>query len=127
MSSVPNPRLGRGALAALLLASTLAVPCRAGEEPTYHYCPVCGAQNQAENRFCVKDGTPLPPIQPGHRQPGFKRLPGTYSQEEVQQVMRRASESVVRIRVRTKTTYKYPVTYWKDEGTEYYGRAMLGK
>src|SRR5262245_7630982 len=41
--------------------------------------------------------------------------------------MRRVSESVVRIRVRTKATYKYPVTYWKDEEAQYFRRAMLGK
>jgi len=75
----------------------------------------------------MKDGTPLPAFDPERRVQGFVRSPGTFSPEEIQQVMRRVSESVVRIRVRTRTTYKYPRTYWKDEEAEYYHRAMLGK
>lgn len=97
------------------------------EAPAYRYCPACGAQNRAENRFCLKDGTALPAIDPGRRMRGFVRLPGTYSPEEIQQVMHRVSESVLRIRVRTTTTYKYPSVYWKDEEAEYFHRAMLGK
>jgi len=101
-----------------------AVPAGA---PAYRYCPVCGARNRLENRFCLKDGTPLPPIDPSRRAPGFVRSPGTFSPEEVQQVMHRVSESVVRIRVRTTTTYKYPVVYYKDREAEYFHRAMIGK
>lgn len=41
--------------------------------------------------------------------------------------MERVSSSVVRIRVRTLTTFKYPVAYWKDEVAEYYAGAKLGK
>jgi S1-C subfamily serine protease len=41
--------------------------------------------------------------------------------------MQRVSQSVVRIRARTITTYKYPVAYWKDEAAEYYALAMVGK
>jgi S1-C subfamily serine protease len=75
----------------------------------------------------MKDGTALPPIDPVLRMPGFVRSPGTYSPEEIQQVMARVSQSVVRIRARTRTTYKYPIAFWKDEEDEYYRRAMLGK
>ena len=127
----------RGVMTRLLLATALAAfgasavtpqaPTAPAGEATVRYCPVCGAPNRAENKFCLKDGTPLPPIEPGRRSPGFVRSPGTYSAEEIQQVMRYVSESVVRIRVRTKTTYKYPVTYWKDEEAKYFHRAMLGK
>jgi len=91
------------------------------------YCPVCGTENHAGSKFCRKDGTPLPAIEPGRRATGFVRSPGTYSPEEVQEVMQRVSRSVVRIRVRTTTTYKFPRTWWKDDTAEYYRRAMLGK
>ncbi len=91
------------------------------------YCPVCGAQNRSGSRFCMKDGTPLPAVEPGRRSVGFVRAPGTYSPEEVQQVIARVSQSVVRIKVRTTSVHKYPVTYWKDEEAEYFHRAMLGK
>ncbi len=125
-------------LAALILASALAAPCLRASEgapapaapagaPAYRYCPVCGAQNRAENRFCSKDGTPLPAIDPARRSPGFVRSLGTYSPEEIQELMHRISESVVRIRVRTTTTFKYPIAYWKDEEAEYYHAAKLGK
>ncbi|PYT13014.1 MAG: hypothetical protein DMF51_11800, partial [Acidobacteria bacterium] len=71
-----------------------------GELSDFRYCPACGAQNRPENRFCLKDGTPLPPIDTTRRMPGFVRSPGTYSPEEIEQVMHRVSQSVVRIRVR---------------------------
>jgi S1-C subfamily serine protease len=108
-------------------AAGLAEPPGPADVPAYHYCPVCGARNRIENRFCMKDGTPLPPILPQRWVPGFVRSPGTFSPEEIQQVMHRVAQSVVRIRVHTTSTYKYPVTYWKDEEDEYYGRAMLGR
>ena len=98
-----------------------------GGVPAYRYCPVCGAQNRSDNRFCLKDGTPLPPIDTTRRMPGFVRSPGTYSPEEIEQVMHRVSQSVVRIRVRTTTTYKYPVVYFKDQEAEYFRSAMIGK
>jgi S1-C subfamily serine protease len=130
-------RASRGVLTRLLLATALAAfgasavtpqaPTAPAGEAAVRYCPVCGAPNRAENKFCLKDGTPLPPIEPGRRSPGFVRSTGTYSAEEIQQVMRRVSEAVVRIRVKTKATYKYPVTYWKDEEAKYFHRAMLGK
>jgi S1-C subfamily serine protease len=91
------------------------------------YCPVCGTENRAGSKFCRKDGTALPAIEPGRRPAGFVRAPGTYSPEEVQEVMQRVSRSVVRIRVRATTTYKFPRTWWKDDTAEYYRRAMLGK
>lgn len=102
-------------------------PSETVEKEEYRYCPVCGAQNRAGNRFCLKDGTALPALDAARRTPGFARAPGTYSPEEIQQVMHRVSESVVRIRVRTRTTYKRPTAYWKDEEAEYFRRAMIGK
>jgi serine protease Do len=93
----------------------------------YLYCPVCGAQNAALNRFCLKDGAPLPPVDPARRRPGFVRSAGTFSPDEIQQVVHQTSQSVVRIRVRTTSTYKYPVTYYRDEEAEYFNSAMLGK
>src|SRR5213593_4661528 len=133
MPCEPVFRRGLGPLAVLFLASAQAAtslhsaapsiaspdstqaeaPAAPAAAPEYRYCPVCGAQNRAENRFCLKDGTPLPPLLPGHRLPGFVRSQGTYSPEEIQQIMQRVSESVVRIRVRTTTTFKYPDAYWK--------------
>jgi len=127
MSRKPVQRRGPRLLTVFLLACALTAPSRSADDPALHYCPVCGAQNRAENRFCMKDGTPRPAIDPERRVQGFVRSAGTFSPEEIQQVMHRVSESVVRIRVRTKTTYKYPMTYWKDEEAEYYRHAMLGK
>ena len=137
MLTEPGRRVCLRLLPVVLLTSALAVtflsadapqaPAATAESSAYHYCPVCGAQNRAENRFCLKDGTPLPPIDPDRRVRGFVRSPGTYSPEEIQGVMQRVSESVVRIRVRTKTTYKFPIAYWKDEEAQHYKRAMLGK
>jgi S1-C subfamily serine protease len=91
------------------------------------HCPVCGARNPAANRFCIKDGSSIPPLDPARRSSGFTRSPGTYSAEEIQQVIERVSKSVVRIGARTTTTYKYPVTWWKDEEAAYYQTAMLGR
>jgi len=126
MPRLPVHAPGRGLMAGLLLTLLAVTPSLPSDQPA-HYCPVCGARNGVENRFCVKDGTPLPDVVPGRRVAAFVRSSGTYSPEEVQEVMRHVSESVVRIRVRTTTTYKYPVTYWKDEEAEYYHRAKLGK
>ncbi len=138
MPCEPSQRRHSRQLAILVLASALSVslsgappddppsPPSAGASE-YRYCPVCGSQNRAGNRFCLKDGTALPPIDQGRRTSGFVRSPGTYSPEEIQQVMQRVSESVVRIRARITTTYKRPTVYWKDEEAEYFGRALLGK
>ena len=138
----PDCRCGLRAIAVLILVSTLVIhrssaadppsgspqtPGVPGGVPAYRYCPVCGAQNRSDNRFCLKDGTPLPPIDTTRRMPGFVRSPGTYSPEEIEQVMHRVSQSVVRIRVRTTTTYKYPVVYFKDQEAEYFRSAMIGK
>ncbi len=138
----PDCRCGLRAIAVLILVSTLAIhrssaadppsgspetPAVPGAFPAYRYCPVCGSQNRPENRFCLKDGTPLPPIDTTRRIPGFVRSPGTYSPEEIEQVMHRVSQSVVRIRVRTTTTYRYPVAYFKDQEAEYFRGALIGK
>jgi len=133
MPCEPSQRRHSKQLAILVLASALSVSFLPAQAPPsagaseHRYCPVCGAQNRAGNRFCLKDGTALPPIEPGRRTSGFVRSPGTYSPEEIQQVMQRVSESVVRIRARITTTYKRPTVYWKDEEAEYFGRALLGK
>ncbi|MCI0407995.1 MAG: zinc-ribbon domain-containing protein, partial [Acidobacteria bacterium] len=36
----------------------------AAPAPAPIYCPVCGAQNKAGSKFCLKDGTPLPALDP---------------------------------------------------------------
>ena len=138
MHCEPSPHRHSRQLAILVLASALSVslPGAPPDDPQappaagaseYRYCPVCGTQNRAGNRFCPKDGTALPSIDPGRRTSGFVRSPGTYSPEEIQQVMQRVSVSVVRIRARITTTYKRPAVYWKDEEAEYFRRALLGK
>ena len=91
------------------------------------FCPICGAENKAGSRFCRADGKPLPALEPGRQAARFLRDPGTFTPEEIQQVMQRVAKSVVRIRVRALGTYKYPVTWWKDEEAEYYARPKLGK
>src|SRR5260221_6117351 len=91
------------------------------------YCPACGAVNRAGSNFCLKDGAALHRIDPTRYQRGFIRSPSTYSSEEIRRMQQQATESVVRIRVRTMTTHKYPTTYWKDEGMERRHGAMVGK
>jgi S1-C subfamily serine protease len=124
-----RPLRHRALLFSIVLAVCLVLgaPVRSDEAPAARYCPVCGTKNRAENRFCLKDGTQLPEILPERRTPGFTRLSGTFSPEEIQQVMHGASESVVRIRVKTKTKFKYPVTWWKNDVAAYRHTAMLGK
>jgi serine protease DegQ len=112
-------------IAAGLVWIGLAIPAGAAGDEVF--CPVCGAPNPAANRFCTKDGSSIPPLEETRRTPGFVRSPGTYSAEEIQQVVERVSKSVVRISARTTTTYRYPVTWWKDDESEYYNLAMLGK
>ena len=73
------------------------------------FCPVCGAQNRAGSRFCLKDGAPLRAIDPTRFEPDFARDPETYSPEEIQQAVHRASQSLVRVRVKTTVSLKYPV------------------
>jgi len=73
------------------------------------FCPVCGTRNRAGSRFCLKDGTPLPAIDPALVLSGFVCDRDTLSQEEIQQAVHRASASVVRIRAKTATKVKFPV------------------
>lgn len=137
MPKKPDRRRGSRLLAGLGLLAVVGALAAAdppsgtgpgpADSPAERFCPVCGARNRADNRFCLKDGTPLPVLEPARRPPGFVRSPGTFSPEEIQQVMERVSASVVRIRVRTLTTFKYPVAYWKDEVEEYFARAKLGR
>lgn len=91
------------------------------------YCPRCGAANQPGSRFCTRDGAPLPALEDARRTSGFVRSSGTFSPEEVQEVMNRVAGSVVRIRARPTATYRFPVAYYKDEEAEYYGRAQVGR
>jgi S1-C subfamily serine protease len=136
-------RSGRGLPVTLVLAAAAIVahvrglPARADEKPAptvappaapaQRYCPLCGAANRMDSRFCLKDGTPLPAFDPGRYVRGFERATATLSPEEIQKVMEGIARSVVRIRARPRTTYKFPVCYWKDAEAEYFGRAMLGK
>ena len=73
MRSDLDRRRGWRVLPLLRLASALALislsagarpaPAAPAENPAYRYCPVCGAQNRVENRFCLRDGTPLSTLQ----------------------------------------------------------------
>src|SRR6476660_4643826 len=123
--------LFRAALAAALLltapAHAPASDVPAAARAAAIYCPRCGAENQPGSRFCTKDGAPLPGLEEGRRTSGFQRASGTFSPEEVQEVMNRVAGSVVRIRARPTTTYRFPVAYYKDEEAEYYGRAQVGR
>ena len=96
--------------------------------PAAVFCPACGTENRPGSRFCRNDGAPIPALVP-HRRPGasFVRNAGTLSAEEIQEVMQRVARSVVRIRVRATTTYRYPTSWWRDDVWEYYRRAQLGK
>ena len=120
--------------ALLVVAATTMLLVRAADPPTSPpgspsriFCTDCGAENRAGSKFCRADGKPLPALEPGRRPARFTRDPGTFSPEEVQEVMQRVAMSVVRIRVHATGTYKYPVTWWKDEEAEYYGRGQIGK
>jgi len=84
-------------------------PIAAAPEAPPVYCPVCGARNRGGSRFCLKDGSELPAIDPGRFNPAFRRALETYSPEEVQKAVHRASASVVRIRGQTNVEMKYPV------------------
>ncbi|HEU4402445.1 MAG TPA: hypothetical protein VFT43_10115, partial [Candidatus Polarisedimenticolia bacterium] len=87
-----------------------APPSPAPAQPDAVFCPVCGARNRAGSHFCLKDGTPLPPIDPERFDPRFVRAAETYSPEEIQETIHRTSGSVVRIRVKTSLNLKYPVS-----------------
>lgn len=99
----------------------------AAPAPAVVFCPVCGAENRAGAKFCRADGKPLPAIEPARQSTRFTRDPGTFTPEEVQQVMQEVAKSVVRIHARTTGTYKFPITWWKDEEAEYLGRGQVGK
>ncbi len=73
------------------------------------FCPVCGTRNRAGSKFCLKDGTPLPAIDPALVLTGFARDGDTLSQQEIQQAVHRASASVVRIRAKTASKVRLPV------------------
>jgi S1-C subfamily serine protease len=108
-------------------ATTAAAPTATAAAPAAIYCPRCGAANRPGSRFCTRDGAPLPGLDEGRRTTGFQRASGTFSPEEVQQVMNRVAGSVVRIRARPTATYRFPVAYYKDEEAEYFGSDQLGR
>jgi serine protease Do len=91
------------------------------------YCPVCGARNRAGSRFCLKDGSELPPLDPARFNAGFKRALETYPQEEIQAAVHRASASVVRIRGQTNVEMRYPVLVRESRSPYLYGRVEVMK
>ena len=93
-----------------------------GPEPAPIYCPTCGARNLAGSRFCLKDGSVIPAIDPARFNSRFQRALETYAPEEVQQRIRRASGSVVRIRGQTSVEMRYPVLARAPRGLQVYGR-----
>lgn len=116
-----------GAVVRVLIALVCAAFLFGAADPAPLYCPVCGAANEAGSKFCASDGAPLPEFVPSRLPASFVRSADTLSDEEIQQTLDRVGDSVVRIRARTTSTYKYPVAWWKDRAAEYYGRAMVGK
>ena len=113
---------------ALAAGAPAAAPAATSAAPAPSvYCPRCGAANRPGSRFCTTDGAPLPALEEGRRTTGFARVSGTFSPEEVQEVMSRVAASVVRVRARPTATYRFPVAYYKDEEAEYYGRARVGR
>jgi len=116
-----------GALARVLIGLVCAALLFGAADPPSLYCPVCGAANEAGGKFCAQDGAPLPEFVPGKLPAAFVRSADTLSDEEIQQTLDKVGASVVRIRARTTTTYKYPVAWWKDPASEYYRRAQTGK
>ncbi len=102
-------------------------PSTAAPEAAPIFCPVCGASNRAGSRFCLKDGTPLPTLDPARYRPDFVRSPDTFSPQEIQQTMDRVADSVLRVRVKAKAGVKYPVAYERDEWDKELGRALVGK
>jgi S1-C subfamily serine protease len=123
--------VGIGLLLGCLFGAGATVALRAegqaAQAKSVVYCPVCGAENKAGSKFCLKDGAPLPAYEPARQPQVFTRSPATYSDEEVQQVLNQAAAAVVRIRAKTTTTYKYPRAYWKTEEDEYFAHAMVGE
>jgi S1-C subfamily serine protease len=110
-----------------LLLSASAFAEGTAPDPDAVHCVVCGAANPAGSKFCQADGAPIPEYVPARQPASFVRSADTLMDEEIQQTLDRVAASVVRIRARTTTTYKYPTTWFKDREAEYYGRAMIGK
>ena len=109
---------------AAAIAAEQAVPqstAAVAPEPPPVYCPLCGARNRGGSRFCLKDGSELPTLDPGRFNAGFRRALETYSPEEVQLAMRRASASVVRIRGQTNVEMRYPVLMRDSRTLQVYG------
>ena len=81
------------------------------------YCPICGAQNKAGSKFCLKDGSPLPTLDPGRATSSFVRATEAFSVEEIQAAIQEAARSVVRIRVKATASLRYPEL--DDDGLGY--------
>ncbi|MGH9749409.1 MAG: S1C family serine protease [Candidatus Polarisedimenticolia bacterium] len=85
------------------------------------YCTTCGARNRGGSRFCMKDGTALPAIDPSRYVRGRERIAETLSPEEIQRNIQAATRAVVRIHVKTTATLKIPaVQNESGEGFEFY-------
>jgi serine protease Do len=127
-----GPLLAAGLAAGMAAASPADSPAPqslsapAPEAPPV-YCPLCGARNRAGSRFCLKDGSELPAIDPGRFNTGFRRALETYSPEEVQAAIHRASASVVRIRGQTNVEMRYPVLLREPRSPYMYGRVEVMK
>ena len=108
---------------ALLVLLTLESPARGiAQEPIPSapapvYCPVCGAQNKAGSKFCLKDGTALPAFDPARVSQSFVRATEAFSAEEIQAAIQEAARSVVRIRVKASASLRYPEL--DDDGLGY--------
>lgn len=96
------------------------------------YCPACGAPNRHGSRFCLKDGAPLPALDPERFVRQFARAPETLSPEEIQARVAEISRSIVRIRVKTTKPLRIPVAVPdRGEGFEFFRpgawRVMFGR
>jgi S1-C subfamily serine protease len=129
-AGVPSP-LATGQETAPEYRADRASPPPAGEAASV-YCPACGAANRHRSRFCLKDGSPLPTLDPRRYVQLFARAPETFSSEEIQTRLGELSRSIVRIRVKTTTPLRIPVVA-PDQGGgfEFYRpgawRVMVGR
>ncbi len=109
------------------IATAPGVAAAPAPEPAPLYCPVCGTRNRTGSRFCLKDGSELPAIDPARFNTAFQRSLETYSPEEVQRAIRRASASVVRIRGQTSVEMRYPVLVRPSRTLHVYGKIEVLK
>lgn|GEM_PF-6300569 len=114
------PSRVRTAVFLVMVILALGLPIKGEESPSLRteaptvadappiYCPICGAQNKAGSRFCLKDGAALHTLDASRFVRNFVRATETYSGEEIQAAVQEAARSVVRIRVKTNTSLKRP-------------------